>query len=50
MMPISAFLICLLVIKGTGLDAIANEVKLSSRFRRERTYRFLVRGWSLLVF
>lgn len=44
MMPISAFLICLLVIKGTGLDAIANEVKLSSRFRRERTYRFLVRG------
>ena len=44
MMPISAFLICLLVIKGTGLDAIANEVKLSSRFRRERAYRFLVRG------
>ena len=38
MMPISAFFICLLVIKVIGFDGIAKEVKLSSRFRRQPMY------------
>ena len=38
MMPVSAFFICLLVIRAIGFDGIAREVKLSSRFRRQRMY------------
>ncbi len=43
MMPISAFLICLLVVKAIGLDRISQEVRLSSKFKREKAYRFMVR-------
>ena len=44
MMPIAAFFICLLVIKAVGLDKISEEVRISSKFKREKAYRFLVRG------
>lgn len=42
MMPIAAFAVCLLVSK-MGIDKIAGEVKLSSRFRFEGMYRMFVR-------
>ena len=42
MMPIAAFAVCLLVSK-MGIDRIAGEVKLSSRFRYEGMYRIFVR-------
>ena len=42
MMPIAAFAVCLLVSK-MGIDKIAGEVKLSSRFRFEGMYRVFVR-------
>ncbi|MBQ9902748.1 MAG: sodium-dependent transporter [Clostridia bacterium] len=38
MMPISAFFICLLVIKVIGFDGIEKEVRLSSQFRRQPMY------------
>ena len=38
MMPISAFFICILVIRVIGFDGIAKEVKLSSRFNRQPMY------------
>lgn len=44
MMPIAAFFICILVIKAVGLDRISEEVRLSSAFKREKAYRFLIRG------
>lgn len=44
MMPIAAFFICILVIKAVGLDKISEEVRLSSQFKREKAYRFLIRG------
>ena len=43
MMPVAAFATCLLVIRKVGLDSIAGEVKLSSRFRFEGLYRVCVR-------
>ena len=42
MMPIAAFAVCLLAAK-MGIDKIAGEVKLSSRFRYEGMYRVFVR-------
>ncbi|MBQ2094612.1 MAG: sodium-dependent transporter, partial [Firmicutes bacterium] len=42
MMPIAAFAVCLLVSK-MGINKIAGEVKLSSRFRFEGMYRVFVR-------
>lgn len=44
MMPIAAIFICILVIKAVGLDNISQEVRLSSKFKREKAYRFLIRG------
>ena len=44
MMPIAAFFICILVVKAVGLDKISEEVRLSSKFKREKAYRFLIRG------
>ena len=38
MMPISAFFICILVIKVIGFDGIAEEVKRSSKFNRQPMY------------
>ena len=38
MMPVSAFCICLLVIRVVGFDGITKEVRLSSRFRRQPMY------------
>ena len=38
MMPVSALFICILVIKVIGFGGIADEVKLSSRFRRQPMY------------
>ena len=38
MMPVSAFCICLLIIRVIGFDGISKEVRLSSRFRRQPMY------------
>lgn len=38
MMPIAALCTCILVVKVIGLDRIKEEIKLSSKFKRERTF------------
>ncbi|MBQ1412774.1 MAG: sodium-dependent transporter [Clostridia bacterium] len=42
MMPVSALFTCLLVLAVTGKQRIAEEVRLSSRFRREALYNFVM--------
>ena len=43
MMPIAAFALCILVARCVGVDRIAEEIKLSSKFRMEKMYRVVVR-------
>ena len=43
MMPIAAITICILVLKDIGLDNLCNEVKSSSKFRREKIFRFMIK-------
>lgn len=43
MMPIAAFALCLLVTRCVGVQRIAEEVKLSSKFRMEKMYSLVVR-------
>lgn len=43
MMPISALFTCILILRVVGFDGIAGEVKLSSQFRREGLYRFVIK-------
>ena len=43
MMPIAAFALCVLVARCVGVDHIAEEIKLSSKFRMEKMYRVVVR-------
>lgn len=38
MMPVSAFFVCILIIRVIGFDGVAKEVKLSSKFRRQPMY------------
>ncbi len=43
LMPIAAFFTCLLIIKVVGFKKIADEVKFSSKFRRQRLYEFCMK-------
>lgn len=43
MMPIAAFALCMLVTRCVGVKRIAEEVKLSSKFRMEKMYSLVVR-------
>ena len=43
MMPVSALFTCLLVIKVIGIDGIAKEVRLSSRFSRQPMYNVVIK-------
>ena len=43
MMPISALCTCLLVVYSAGLKTIRDEVKLSSKFKREKLYNFFMK-------
>lgn len=43
MMPISALMTCLLIVKYLGFDKIAEEVRISSKFRHESMYRAVIR-------
>ncbi len=44
MMPVAAFATCIFIVKCVGLNNIADEVKLSSRFRFEGMYRTFIRS------
>ena len=43
MMPIAAFATCILVVRVLGCKAVADEVKKSSAFKREKIYNFVIR-------
>jgi len=43
MMPVAAFATCILVVKIIGTKTIAEEVKKSSTFRREKLYNVVIR-------
>lgn len=43
MMPIAAFATCILVVRVLGCKAVADEVKKSSAFKREKVYNFVIR-------
>lgn len=43
MMPIAALCTCVLIVKVVGFGAISKEVKLSSAFKREKSYQVFVR-------
>ena len=43
MMPISALFTCLLILRVTGRETIAEEVRLSSQFKREKLYCFVIK-------
>lgn len=43
MMPIAALATCILIIRVTGFNAIAEEVELSSKFRRRKLYEFFMK-------
>ncbi len=47
MMPISALMICLLVLRKIGIAKIEDEVMQSSRFRRKGLYRFVLKYLSI---
>ena len=48
MMPVSAILICLLILKQTGIEAIEEEVMISSAFKRRKLYRFVLKYLAIL--
>ena len=43
MMPVSALFTCILILRVVGFDAIAREVKVSSQFRRQGMYHFVMK-------
>ncbi len=43
MMPISALCTCLLIVYSAGLKTVGDEVKLSSKFKREKLYNFFMK-------
>ena len=49
MMPISAAAICILILKATGIKAIEDEICISSKFRRRKVFRFVLRYLSIAL-
>ncbi len=43
MMPISALFTCILIMRVVGRDKVAEEVKLSSQFKRQKLYNFVIK-------
>lgn len=43
MMPISALFTCVLILRLVGRDKIAEEVKISSAFKRQKLYNFVIK-------
>ena len=43
MMPIAAIATCILILRAVGLKAIADEVELSSKFKRKKVYNFVMK-------
>ncbi len=43
MMPVAAFCTCVLILSRVGVDRLAQEVELSSAFRRKGMYRFFLK-------
>ncbi len=43
MMPIAAIATCILILRAVGLKAIADEVELSSNFKRKKVYNFVMK-------
>ena len=43
MMPISAMATCILITRVVGVDTVAQEVELSSSFRRKKLYNIVIR-------
>ena len=43
MMPIAAFCTCFLIVKVVGVNRIVEHVRISSAFRRERLFDFMIR-------
>lgn len=43
MMPIAAIAICVLVLYDVGLDKLVGHIKESSKFRREKIFRFVIK-------
>lgn len=43
MMPIAALSTCILIIKVVGLDKIAQEIEISSKFKRKKLYNFFTK-------
>ena len=43
MMPISAFATCILIVKVIGVKTVAEEVKKSSAFKREKMYNIVIK-------
>jgi NSS family neurotransmitter:Na+ symporter len=48
MMPIAALATCVLIIRVVGFQAISREIKASSKFKREKMYRFFMKYLALL--
>ena len=49
MMPLSAAAICILVLKVTGIQKIEDEICISSKFRRRKVFRFVLRYLSIAL-
>ena len=43
MMPVSALFTCILILRMVGFDGIAKEVKISSQFKRQGMYNFVMK-------
>lgn len=43
MMPVSALFTCILILRVVGFDGIAKEVKISSQFKRQGMYHFVMK-------
>lgn len=42
MMPVAGFCTCIFIVKVVGFSKISEEIKLSSKFKREKAYRFCI--------
>lgn len=49
MMPLSAAAICILILRVTGIKKIEDEICLSSKFRRRKVFRFVLRYLSIAL-
>lgn len=43
MMPIAAFTTCILIVRIAGLKTVADEVEISSQFKRKKIYNFFMK-------